>query len=74
MLFRFIVSAESGNLLIWNRILEQVIYKEERGNIRQVILTNYLLDISCLKLADFEHWQNNIMNVFKLILWFNFVP
>ncbi|KAF5284944.1 hypothetical protein FQA39_LY16899 [Lamprigera yunnana] len=35
---RYIVSAESGNILIWLRITEQVIFKEEQVGIRQLTL------------------------------------
>lgn len=35
---RYIVSSESGNLLIWNRITEQVLFKEEQIGIRQLVL------------------------------------
>ncbi|CAH1405153.1 unnamed protein product [Nezara viridula] len=35
---KYIISAESGNLLIWNRITEQVIFKEEQLGIKQLIL------------------------------------
>ncbi|XP_015115878.1 NACHT and WD repeat domain-containing protein 2 [Diachasma alloeum] len=35
---KFIVSTESGNLLIWNRITEQVLFKEEQPGIRQLTL------------------------------------
>lgn len=32
------VSAESGNILIWNRITEQVLFKEEQPDVRQLTL------------------------------------
>ncbi|KAK9887312.1 hypothetical protein WA026_021621 [Henosepilachna vigintioctopunctata] len=35
---RYIVSAESGNLLIWLRMTEMVIFKEEQSGIRQLML------------------------------------
>ncbi|CAB0044685.1 unnamed protein product [Trichogramma brassicae] len=37
---KFIVSVESGNVLIWNRITEQVLFKEEQADVRQLILIN----------------------------------
>ncbi|CAB3365460.1 Hypothetical predicted protein [Cloeon dipterum] len=37
---RYIVSAESGNLIIWNRAQESVIFKEEQPNIKQILLLN----------------------------------
>lgn len=36
--FRYIVSTESGNILIWNRITEQVLFKEEQTNVKQLTL------------------------------------
>lgn len=36
--FRYIVSTESGNILIWNRITEQVLFKEEQQHVRQLML------------------------------------
>lgn len=36
--FRYIVSTESGNVLIWNRITEQVLFKEEQQHVRQLML------------------------------------
>lgn len=36
--FRYIVSTESGNILIWNRITEQVLFKEEQQHVRQLTL------------------------------------
>ncbi|XP_052126754.1 NACHT and WD repeat domain-containing protein 2, partial [Frankliniella occidentalis] len=35
---RYIVSAESGNILIWNRLTEQVLFKEEQQGVRQLDL------------------------------------
>ncbi|XP_073979529.1 NACHT and WD repeat domain-containing protein 2 isoform X2 [Rhodnius prolixus] len=35
---KYIISAESGNFLVWNRITEQVLYKEEQLGIRQIML------------------------------------
>jgi hypothetical protein len=32
------VSAESGNILIWNRLTEQVLFKEEQPGVRQITL------------------------------------
>jgi len=36
--FRYIVSIESGNVLVWNRITEQVLFKEEQPNAKQLTL------------------------------------
>ena len=35
---RFILSAESGNILVWNRLTEQVLYKEAQPGVKQLIL------------------------------------
>ncbi|XP_066996019.2 NACHT and WD repeat domain-containing protein 2 [Anabrus simplex] len=35
---RYIVSAESGNVLVWNRLTEQVLFKEEQPSIQQLTL------------------------------------
>ncbi|CAB0008443.1 unnamed protein product, partial [Nesidiocoris tenuis] len=35
---KFIISAESGNILVWNRVTEQVLFKEEQQGIRQILL------------------------------------
>jgi WD40 repeat protein len=35
---KYIISAESGNFLIWLRLTQQVIYKEEQPGIRQLTL------------------------------------
>ncbi|XP_046423821.1 NACHT and WD repeat domain-containing protein 2 [Neodiprion fabricii] len=35
---KYIVSTESGNVLIWNRITEQVLFKEEQPGVRQLTL------------------------------------
>ncbi|XP_026300938.1 NACHT and WD repeat domain-containing protein 2 isoform X2 [Apis mellifera] len=35
---KYIVSTESGNVLIWNRITEQVLFKEEQQHVRQLTL------------------------------------
>ncbi|KAL6427737.1 hypothetical protein ACFW04_008880 [Cataglyphis niger] len=35
---RYIVSTESGNVLVWNRITEQVLFKEEQTNVKQLTL------------------------------------
>jgi hypothetical protein len=32
------VSAESGNILIWNRLTEQVLFKEEQPGVKQITL------------------------------------
>lgn len=32
------MSTESGNVLIWNRITEQVLFKEEQKNVKQLTL------------------------------------
>lgn len=37
-LCRYIISAESGNVLIWNRLTQMVIYKDEQPGIRQLTL------------------------------------
>lgn len=37
---KYIISAESGNVLIWNRLTEQVLFKEAQPNIKQLILMN----------------------------------
>lgn len=36
--FRYIVATESGNVLVWNRITEQVLFKEEQPNVKQLTL------------------------------------
>lgn len=33
------MSTESGNVLVWNRITEQVLFKEEQLNVKQLTLT-----------------------------------
>lgn len=38
LVFRYIISAESGHILIWYRITEQVIFKDEQQGIRQLSL------------------------------------
>lgn len=35
---RYIISAESGNILIWHRLTERVVFKEEQPGIRQLTL------------------------------------
>ncbi|XP_046986255.1 NACHT and WD repeat domain-containing protein 2 [Schistocerca americana] len=35
---RYIVSAESGNILIWNRLTEQVLFKDEQPGVQQITL------------------------------------
>ncbi|KAI4484543.1 hypothetical protein M0804_007109 [Polistes exclamans] len=35
---KYIVSVESGNVLIWNRITEQVLFKGEQANVKQLKL------------------------------------
>ncbi|GFG36815.1 hypothetical protein Cfor_08648 [Coptotermes formosanus] len=35
---KYIVSAESGNILIWNRLTEQVLFKEEQPGVKQITL------------------------------------
>ncbi|XP_020292680.1 NACHT and WD repeat domain-containing protein 2 isoform X2 [Pseudomyrmex gracilis] len=35
---KYIVSTESGNVLVWNRITEQVLFKEEQSNVKQLTL------------------------------------
>lgn len=35
---KYIISAESGNILIWHRLTEQVIFKDEQPGIRQLTL------------------------------------
>ncbi|XP_044733634.1 NACHT and WD repeat domain-containing protein 2 [Chrysoperla carnea] len=37
---KYIISAESGNVLIWNRLTEQVLFKEQQPFIKQLILMN----------------------------------
>lgn len=32
------MSTESGNVLVWNRITEQVLFKEEQTNVKQLTL------------------------------------
>jgi hypothetical protein len=32
------VSAESGNILIWNRLTERVLFKEEQPGVKQIML------------------------------------
>lgn len=38
LFFRYIVCTESGNVLIWNRITEQVLFKVEQANVTQLTL------------------------------------
>lgn len=38
MFVRFLISAETGNVLIWHRLAEQVLYKEEQQGVRQLTL------------------------------------
>lgn len=38
MNFRYILSTESGNVIIWNRITEQVLFKEEQSNVKQLTI------------------------------------
>lgn len=38
--YRYIISTESGNVLIWNRITEQVLFKEEQADVRQLMLVH----------------------------------
>lgn len=35
---RYIVSAESGNIIIWNRLTETVLFKEEQTSVIQLTL------------------------------------
>ncbi|KDQ84119.1 Leucine-rich repeat and WD repeat-containing protein [Zootermopsis nevadensis] len=35
---KYIVSAESGNILIWNRLTEQLLFKEEQPGVKQITL------------------------------------
>ncbi|EEB13481.1 conserved hypothetical protein [Pediculus humanus corporis] len=35
---RYIISAESGNIIIWNRFTEMVLFKEEQLNVKQLTL------------------------------------
>ncbi|XP_034936822.1 NACHT and WD repeat domain-containing protein 2 [Chelonus insularis] len=37
---KYIVSIESGNVLIWNRVTEQVLYKQEQLDVRQLTLVH----------------------------------
>lgn len=37
-IFRYIISAETGNILIWLRLTQQVIFKDEQPGIRQLML------------------------------------
>ncbi|XP_063218680.1 NACHT and WD repeat domain-containing protein 2 [Bacillus rossius redtenbacheri] len=51
---RFIISAESGNILIWNRLTEQVLFKEEQPGIKQVVLLeNGMRFLAISTLEDF---------------------
>ncbi|XP_012269999.1 NACHT and WD repeat domain-containing protein 2 [Orussus abietinus] len=46
---KYIISTESGNVLIWNRITEQVLFKEEQQDVRQLSLildTNTFMAVS----------------------------
>jgi hypothetical protein len=36
--FRYIISIESGNVLIWNRITEQVLFKDKQLDVKQIML------------------------------------
>lgn len=36
--FRYVVSVESGNILIWNRLTENVIFKQEECVVKQLLL------------------------------------
>ncbi|KAL7293010.1 hypothetical protein TKK_0013456 [Trichogramma kaykai] len=49
---KFIVSVESGNVLIWNRITEQVLFKEEQADVRQLILINDGLKFATISRAN----------------------
>lgn len=47
---RFIISSETGKFLIWNRISEQVIYRDDQLGIQQITLMDYgykVLTVSC---------------------------
>ncbi|XP_014210635.1 NACHT and WD repeat domain-containing protein 2 [Copidosoma floridanum] len=37
---KYIISTESGNVLIWNRITEQVLFKEEQADVKQLLLVD----------------------------------
>lgn len=47
---RYIISSETGKFLIWNRISEQVIYRDDQPGIQQITLMDYgykVLTVSC---------------------------
>ena len=52
MCYRYIVSIESGNVLIWNRITEQVLFKEEQADVRQLIMINDGLKFATVSRAN----------------------
>lgn len=38
---RFIISSETGKFLIWNRVSEQVIFRDDEPGIQQITFMNY---------------------------------
>ena len=51
---RYIVSAETGKVIIWNRVTEQVLYKDDQPGIQQITLLDNgekCLVVSCPNLS-----------------------
>lgn len=50
---RYIISSETGKLLIWNRITEQVLFRDDQPGIQQITLLDNgdkVLTVSCPKI------------------------
>lgn len=47
---RYIISSETGKFLIWNRVSEQVIYRDDQPGIQQITFMDYgykVMTVSC---------------------------
>jgi len=67
--FRYIISAESGHVIIWNRLTETVIFKEEQPGVRQLTLlendTKFLTVSKPPPPAGTDSPKTNALGVFR---------
>lgn len=62
---RYIISSETGKFLIWNRVSEQVIYRDDQPGIQQITFMDYgykVMIVSCPNINQKEPKEGDEAN------------
>lgn len=74
---RYIISSETGKFLIWNRISEQVIYRDDQPGIQQISFMDYgykVMTVSCPNLNQRDTKESDESNRLMAITTVRSVP